>query len=164
MSPPPAPDTPATPAPARPRSIFKLLYVQVLIGIILGGLLGYLQPAWGVQLRPLGDAFIKLMRMLIAPIIFTTVVVGFAGMGDLKKIGRVGGKAVLYFEIVTTLALIIGLVVANVFKPGEGIHANVATLDTKAVASYAQAAEAPEHGRFPAQHHPEHLCRCVRPR
>lgn len=141
MSPPPAPDTPATPAPARPRSIFKLLYVQVLIGIILGGLLGYLQPAWGVQLRPLGDAFVNLVKMLIGPIIFTTVVVGLAGMGDLRKVGRVGLKAIIYFEVITTLALVIGLVVANVFTPGEGFHANPATLDTQGVARYAGAAK-----------------------
>jgi aerobic C4-dicarboxylate transport protein len=126
---------------ATPKASRNTLYLQVLVAIVIGILLGYFDPGLGEKMKPLGDAFIKLMRMLIAPIIFTTVVVGFAGMGDLKKIGRVGGKAVLYFEIVTTLALIIGLVVANVFKPGEGIHANVATLDTKAVASYAQAAE-----------------------
>ncbi len=126
---------------ATPKASRNTLYLQVLVAIVIGILLGYFDPGLGEKMKPFGDAFIKLMRMLIAPIIFTTVVVGFAGMGDLKKIGRVGGKAVLYFEIVTTLALIIGLVVANVFKPGEGIHANVATLDTKAVASYAQAAE-----------------------
>jgi aerobic C4-dicarboxylate transport protein len=89
----------------------------------------------------LGDGFIKLVKMLIAPIIFATVVVGLAGMGDLKKVGRVGGKALLYFEIVSTLALIIGLVVANVFVPGAGVHANAASLDAKAVASYTKAAQ-----------------------
>ncbi|MBL9203511.1 MAG: C4-dicarboxylate transporter DctA, partial [Opitutaceae bacterium] len=130
---------PASAAPV--KSLRNSLYLQVLIAIVIGVVLGYFDPVLGEKMKPLGDAFIKLMRMLIAPIIFTTVVVGFAGMGDLKKIGRVGGKAVLYFEIVTTLALIIGLVVANVFQPGVGIHANVASLDAKAVASYAQAAE-----------------------
>ena len=121
--------------------IFRHLYVQVLVGILLGGLLGWLSPEWGAALKPLGDVFIKLVRMLIAPIIFTTVVVGLAGMGDLKKIGRVGGKALLYFEVVTTFALIIGLVVANVFQPGAGFNADPATLDTKAVAQYTKAAQ-----------------------
>lgn len=116
------------------------LYIQVLLGIVLGGLLGYLKPAWGVELKPLGDAFVSAVKMLIGPIIFTTVVVGLAGMGDLKKIGRVGGKALIYFEIVTTLALIIGLVVANVFRPGDGFNADPATLDAKGVAKYTNAA------------------------
>src|SRR5215207_6389401 len=117
------------------------LYVQVLIGIVLGGVLGYFQPQWGVKLRPLGDAFVSLVKMLIAPIIFSTVVVGLAGMGDLKKIGRVGAKALIYFEVVTTLALIIGLVVANVFTPGAGFHADAATLDAKSLAKYTSAAQ-----------------------
>src|SRR5215207_8183859 len=117
------------------------LYVQVLIGIVLGGLLGYFQPQWGVKLRPLGDAFVSLVKMLIAPIIFSTVVVGLAGMGDLRKIGRVGAKALIYFEIVTTLALIIGLVVANVFTPGAGFHADPAKLDAGGLAKYTTAAK-----------------------
>jgi len=133
-----APVDPAAPeAPSRGR---VHLYVQVLVGIILGGLLGYLQPKWGVALRPLGDGFVNLVKMLIAPIIFTTVVVGLAGMGDLKKVGRVGLKALLYFEVVTTIALVIGLVVANVFAPGAGFHADPATLDAKGLARYTTAA------------------------
>src|SRR5688572_5514545 len=116
------------------------LYVQVLIGIVLGGLLGYMQPEWGVKLRPLGDAFVSLVKMLIAPIIFSTVVVGIAGMGDLKKIGRVGAKALIYFEAVTTLALVIGLVVANVFTPGAGFNADPNTIDAKGLAKYTSAA------------------------
>jgi len=130
-------------APAEPESPPRgrmHLYLQVLIGIILGGLLGYLQPSWGVALRPLGDGFVNLVKMLIAPIIFTTVVVGLAGMGDLKKVGRVGLKALLYFEVVTTIALLIGLVVANVFTPGSGFHADPATLDAKGLARYTTAA------------------------
>src|SRR5215204_4144943 len=115
------PDTAPAPAEDVPRKR-NMLYVQVLIGIVVGGLLGYFQPALGVKLRPLGDAFVSLVKMLIAPIIFATVVVGLAGMGDLKKIGRVGAKALIYFELVTTLALIIGLVVGNVFTPGAGFH------------------------------------------
>ena len=123
------------------RSPRVSLYVQVLIGIVLGGALGYLQPAWGVSMRPLGDAFVNLVKMLIGPIIFSTVVVGLAGMGDLKKVGRVGAKALIYFEIITTLALVIGLVVSNVFTPGAGFHADPASLDAKGIARYAGAAK-----------------------
>jgi len=136
MSSSPSPDV----APRKPRLI-ESLYVQVLIGIVVGGLLGYLQPEWGVKLRPLGDAFVSLVKMLIAPIIFTTVVVGLAGMGDLKKIGRVGAKALIYFEVVTTFALLIGLVVANVFTPGAGFHADPSTLDAKGLAKFTGAAQ-----------------------
>lgn len=93
------------------------LYLQVLLGIIVGILVGLVWPEFGAKLKWLGDAFVALVKMLIAPIIFTTVVAGLAGMGDLKRVGRVGGKALLYFEIVTTLALLIGLVVANFFNP-----------------------------------------------
>jgi len=119
------------------------LYVQVLVAIVLGVIVGHVWPGFGAQLKPLGDAFIKLVRMLIAPIIFTTVVVGLAGMGDLKKVGRVGAKALIYFELVTTLALLIGLVVANVFAPGAGFHATAESLGSRAkeVASYATAAQ-----------------------
>lgn len=124
-----------------PKPVRNTLYLQVLVAITIGIALGFFYPSLGEQMKPLGDGFIKLMRMLIAPIIFTTVVVGFAGMGDLKKIGRVGVKSVIYFEIVTTLALVVGLVVANVFQPGAGMHVDVTTLDTKAIAGYTNAAE-----------------------
>ncbi|HSO37000.1 MAG TPA: C4-dicarboxylate transporter DctA [Labilithrix sp.] len=113
------------PQPRRPT-----LYVQVLLGIGLGVLLGWLQPEWGTALKPLGDGFVKLIKMLIAPIVFTTVTVGIAGMKDLKKAGRVGGKAVLYFEVMTTVALVIGLTMAHLVRPGAGIHATVANMDT----------------------------------
>ncbi len=126
-------------APATPGKR-NTLYLQVLIAIVIGITVGYVWPDFGASLKPLGDGFIKLVKMLIAPIIFATVVVGLAGMGDLKKVGRVGGRALLYFEIVSTLALVIGLVVANVFQPGAGVHANAATLDAKSVAGYAKAA------------------------
>jgi len=116
------------------------LYVQVLLGIVLGGLVGFVWPSFGADLKPLGDAFVNLIKMLIGPIIFCTVVVGLAGMGDLKKVGRVGGLALLYFELITTFALVIGLVVANVFTPGAGFHATPASLDAKAVAGYTSAA------------------------
>ncbi len=121
--------------------IFRHLYVQVLVAIVLGVLLGSTEPEWGAAMKPLGDAFIKLIKLLIAPIIFTTVVTGIAGMGDLKKIGRVGLKALLYFEVVSTLALVIGLVVVNWIQPGVGINADVASLDTKAVAQYTTVAQ-----------------------
>jgi aerobic C4-dicarboxylate transport protein len=117
------------------------LYLQVLVGILLGGLLGYVRPEWGIALKPLGDAFVALVKMLIGPIIFTTVVVGLAGMGDLKKVGRVGAKAVIYFEVVSAFALVIGLVVGNVFTPGAGFHADPTTLDASRVARYAGAAK-----------------------
>ena len=129
---------PAIPANSGKRNT---LYLQVLAAIVVGVMVGYLWPDFGASLKPLGDGFIKLVKMLIAPIIFATVVVGLAGMGDLKKVGRVGGRALLYFEIVSTLALIIGLVVANVFMPGAGVHANAASLDAKAVAGYTKAAQ-----------------------
>ncbi len=117
------------------------LYVQVLLAIGAGILLGHYQPTLGADLKPLGDVFIKLIKMLIGPIIFTTVVSGIGGMGNLKQVGRVGAKALLYFEVVTTLALVIGLVVANVFQPGSGVHATAASLDAAAVAQYAKAAK-----------------------
>ncbi len=116
------------------------LYVQVLIGVIMGGLIGCLWPEFGAQLKPVGDAFVALVKMLIGPIIFTTVVVGMAGMGELKKAGRIGWKAFIYFEVVTTLALLIGLAVANTFTPGAGFHATPASLDAKSVAAYTDAA------------------------
>jgi aerobic C4-dicarboxylate transport protein len=136
MHPDPAPE-PANGAPSKRNT----LYLQVLIGIVIGGLLGYFQPALGVKLRPLGDAFVSLVKMLIAPIIFSTVVVGLAGMGDLKKIGRVGAKALIYFEVVTTLALVIGLVVGNVFQPGGGFHADPSTLYVGSLARFTSAAK-----------------------
>jgi len=119
----------------------KHLYVQVLVGIAVGAALGLGWPHFGESLKPLGDGFIALVKMLIAPIIFCTVVVGLAGMGDLKKAGRIGWKAFVYFEVITTLALIIGLVVANVCRPGEGLHATAASLNAQDVAGYASAAK-----------------------
>jgi aerobic C4-dicarboxylate transport protein len=114
----------------------KNLYVQVIIAIILGILIGKFYPSFGVQLKPLGDGFIKLVKMMIAPIIFCTIVSGIAGMQDTKKIGRVGLKAIIYFEVVTTLALIIGLVVINVLKPGVGMNIDPSSLDVKSVEAY----------------------------
>ncbi|QDR78873.1 dicarboxylate/amino acid:cation symporter [Sporomusa termitida] len=120
---------------------YKILYVQVLMAITAGVLLGHFYPAAGASMKPLGDGFIKLIKMIIAPIIFCTVVLGIAGMGDMKKVGRVGGKALLYFEAVSTLALIIGLTVVNLVKPGAGMNADISTLDTQAIANYAAKAQ-----------------------
>jgi len=116
------------------------LYFWVLLAIVVGGTLGYLNPPMGVALKPFGDGFISLVKMLISPIIFCTVVLGIAGAGDMKKVGRVGGKALLYFEVVSTIALAIGVVVANVIQPGAGFNADPATLDANAVADYAKRA------------------------
>ncbi len=122
------------------KPIYSVLYVQVLFAIVCGVLIGHFYPEQGAALKPLGDAFIKLIKMLIAPIIFCTVVTGIAGMQDMKKIGRVGGKALLYFEVVSSFALAIGLVVVNLMKPGVGMNANVSTLDASALTSYTGAA------------------------
>src|SRR6478752_4076068 len=98
----------------------KHLYFWVLVGIVAGGLFGIVNPSAAVQLKPVGDAFIALVRMLISPIVFCTVVLGIANAGDMKKVGRVGGKALLYFEVVSTVALFIGLIVVNLIRPGAG--------------------------------------------
>lgn len=124
------------------KPFYKVLYVQVLFAIACGVLLGYFEPKLGVDLKPLGDGFIKLVKMIIAPVIFCTVVHGIAGMQDMKKVGRVGGKALLYFELVSTLALVIGLLVANIAKPGAGFNADLSTLDTKAIDGYTAKAHA----------------------
>ena len=107
---------------ARHHKWYQHLYTQVLCAIVLGVLLGHFYPALGAQMKPLGDLFIKLIKMLIAPIIFCTVVHGIASMEDMKKVGRVGLKALLYFELMTTLALIVGLVVVNLWRPGTGMN------------------------------------------
>lgn len=115
---------------------FKSLYIQVLSAILAGVMLGHFYPDFAVQLKPLGDGFIKLIKMMIAPVIFCTIVTGIAGMQDTKKVGRVGLKALIYFEIVTTLALIIGLIVINILKPGAGMNIDAATLDATSVKTY----------------------------
>lgn len=121
------------------KPITSHLYFWVLLAIFAGVLIGHYNPAFAVKLKPLGDGFIALVKMMIGPIIFCTVVLGIAGAGDMKKVGRVGGKALLYFEIVSTLALIIGLLIMNLIKPGAGFNADPQTLDAKAVADYARA-------------------------
>lgn len=123
------------------KKLYKNLYFQVIVGILIGILLGIFNPDLAVQMKPLGDGFIKLIKMLIAPIIFATVVVGIANMGDLKKVGRVGLKAIIYFEVLTTIALVIGMIVVKIYQPGAGLNADPNTLDTKAIESYTTAAE-----------------------
>ena len=116
--------------------VFRSLYVQVLIGIACGVILGVVAPEYGAAMRPLGDGFIKLIKMLIAPIIFTTVTIGIAQMGHMKDVGRIGVRALVYFEVVSTAALLIGLAVVNILQPGAGLHIDPATLDVKSVAAY----------------------------
>ncbi len=116
--------------------IYKVLYFQVICAIIFGVLLGYFCPDIGAQMKPFGDGFIRLIKMIIAPVIFCTVVTGIAGMEDMKKVGKTGGLALLYFEVVSTIALIIGLIVVNVCQPGVGMHVDPSTLDSGAVAAY----------------------------
>jgi len=123
------------------RHALKSLYVQVLIGIAAGVLLGFVAPETGAAMRPLGDGFIKLVKMLIAPIVFSTVVVGIAHMGAMKEVGRIGIRALLYFEAVSTLALVIGMVVVNVLQPGSGLTLDPASLDMKTIASYTTASK-----------------------
>ena len=127
---------------SRKKPWYAVLWIQVTIAMVLAVVVGVVSPARAIEMKPLGDAFIRLISMIITLIIFCTVVTGIAGMQDMKKVGRVGGKALLYFEVVSTLALIVGLVVANVVKPGAGFNVDPATLDGKAVASYATAAKA----------------------
>jgi aerobic C4-dicarboxylate transport protein len=140
-----------TPAQARPANtgaassklpFYRELWVQVLVAIALAIVLGYVDPARAIAMKPLGDAFIRVITMIITLIIFCTVVTGIAGMENLRKVGRVGGMALIYFEVVSTIALLIGLLVGNVIRPGSGFNVNVATLDVKAVADYAGQAKA----------------------
>jgi aerobic C4-dicarboxylate transport protein len=124
-------------APAhKPKRLYKSLYFQVICAIIIGVLLGYFYPELGASMKPLGDAFIKLIKMIIAPVIFLTVVHGIASMKDMKKVGRVGIKALIYFEVVTTLALVVGLLVVNLWQPGAGMNVDPSSLDTKAISAY----------------------------
>ena len=122
------------------RKYFSQLYIQVLIGIVAGIVLGHYLPDIGSQLKPLGDLFIKLIKMLLAPIIFASVVVGIARMNNIKEAGRVGAKAVIYFEIVSTIALVIGLVVVNIFKPGKGMNIDPTQIDISSIKTYTTAA------------------------
>jgi aerobic C4-dicarboxylate transport protein len=118
------------------KPLYKSLYAQVIVAILVGVALGHFDPGLGEAMKPLGDGFIKLIKMIIAPIIFCTVVVGIAGMEDMKKVGKTGGLALLYFEVVSTIALIVGLLLVNIVQPGHGMNVDAASLDTKAISAY----------------------------
>lgn len=126
--------------------LLRRLYIQVLIGILLGVALGHFYPTVGADMKPLGDGFIKLIKMLLAPLIFATIVVGIARMGDLKEVGKVGAKALLYFEVLSTMALVVGLLVVNLIKPGAGMNIDPATLDGKSISAYTSVAETQHAG------------------
>ncbi len=130
------------------RVVLASLYAQVLIGIVLGVCVGIANPAFAEQLKPLGDLFIRMIKMVIGLVIFCTIVPGIAGMGDVKKVGRIGGKALLYFEIVSTIALLLGWGMAHLIRPGAGFNADPATLDAASVASYAGSTHMPGIGAF----------------
>src|ERR1700716_255102 len=138
----PAANEPETSSPARKKPFYTTLSFQVLAGVAIAIILGYAKPETAIAMKPLGDAFIRLITMIITLVIFCTLVTGIAGMEDMKKVGRVGGKALLYFEVVSTIALLMGLVVGNVVRPGSGFNIDPATLDAKAVAEYAGQAKA----------------------
>src|SRR6267154_758387 len=121
---------------SRRKPLLGPLWLQVMIGILLGVIIGAAFPHFAITLKPLGDGFVKLIRMTLAPIIFATVVVGIARMGDLREVGRVGAKALIYFEVVSSIALLLGLVAANVLQPGKGMNIDAATLDSSAISSY----------------------------
>lgn len=123
------------------KKIFTSLYFQVVVGITVGILLGAFSPEFAIKLKPLGDGFIKLIKMLIAPLIFSSIVIGIAGMQDVKKVGKIGVTSIIYFEIMTTIALILGLIFVNWIQPGTGMHKDPATLDGAAVAQYVEQAE-----------------------
>lgn len=127
----------ASPTP-KTQPWYKVLYIQVLVAVAVGIAVGYFRPKLGLELKPLGDGFINLVKMIIAPIVFCTVVHGIASMGDLKRLGRLGVKALIYFEVVSTFALVIGLVVVNLWKPGAGMHINPALLDQSSVSGYVE--------------------------
>ena len=118
------------------KPLYRSLYFQVITAIVIGVLLGHFFPATGEAMKPLGDGFIKLIKMIIAPIIFCTVVVGIAGMEDMKKVGKTGGLALLYFEIVSSIALLVGLVVINIVQPGAGMNIDATSLDTKGISAF----------------------------
>src|SRR5580704_13854384 len=127
----------AAPLPSKPVPLYKSLFVQVLVALVLGVVLGMTTPGFAIELKILSDGFLKLISMIVAPIVFCVVVHGIAGAGDLKKVGRVGLKALIYFEVMTTVALTLGLVLAFVFAPGHGMNIDPTTLDGKALSNYA---------------------------
>lgn len=134
--------------PAKPKPWYRALYFQVLVAIVIGVTLGYFKPDIGEKMKPLGDGFINLIKMIIAPVIFITITVGIASMNDLKKVGRITGKAFIYFLTFSTLALIIGMVVSNVLQPGNGLNIDPSTLDQKDVSEYVTAAHGNTFSNF----------------
>ena len=134
-------DANSPPPPPRKPRFYEVLYVQVIFAIIVGILLGYFFPEFGESLKPLGDAFIKLVKMIIAPVIFLTVVTGIAGMNDMKSVGRVAGKAMLYFLTFSTLALVVGMIIANIIQPGAGLNIDPSTLQSAKVSEYVSKAQ-----------------------
>ena len=134
-------DANSPPSPPRKPRFYEVLYVQVIFAIIVGILLGHFFPEFGESLKPLGDAFIKLVKMIIAPVIFITVVTGIAGMNDMKSVGRVAGKAMLYFLTFSTLALVVGMVIANIIQPGAGLNIDPSTLQSTKVSEYVSKAQ-----------------------
>lgn len=134
-------DANSPPSPPRKPRFYEVLYVQVIFAIIVGILLGHFFPEFGESLKPLGDAFIKLVKMIIAPVIFLTVVTGIAGMNDMKSVGRVAGKAMLYFLTFSTLALIVGMIIANIIQPGAGLNIDPTTLQSAKVSEYVSKAQ-----------------------
>ena len=130
------------------KPFYQGLFFQIMVSIIGGILVGYLWPTIGVTLKPVGDGFIKLIKMIISPLVFGVVVVGIAKVGDIKSVGRIGGKTLLYFEVVTTFALIIGMVVANLFNPGAGMHIDPGTLTTEAVNKVTKSSTLPSGAQF----------------
>src|SRR5579864_1116650 len=122
-------------ANSRKKPFYATLWGQVLIGVLLGILLGVVRPQTAIAMKPLGDAFIRVISMIITLVIFCTIVTGIAGMGDLKKVGRIGGKALLYFEVVSTIALLLGLIVGNLVQTGAGFNADPAKLNAAAVSN-----------------------------
>ncbi|SEL92030.1 aerobic C4-dicarboxylate transport protein [Roseateles sp. YR242] len=127
---------PVAAPPANRKPFYRALYFQVIVAVVAGVLVGHFWPSVAVQLKPLGDGFIHLIKMVIGPVIFCTVVAGIAGLGDIRKVGRVGGKALLYFEVVSTVALVIGLLAGHLFKPGAGFDLDPSKLDSKALAGF----------------------------
>ena len=132
---------PTARATAGKRPFYRKLYVQVLIAVALGAIIGYADPSLSLSLKPYGDAFVRAIRVVVAPIIFTTIAVGIAKMGDIRHVAKVGVKALIYFEVASTLALVIGMTVGNFWKVGVGLNADPAAFDPKAVETYAKLAK-----------------------
>ena len=149
---------------AEPKPFYRQLYFQVLTAIVLGITVGHFWPEIGASLKPLGDAFVKLVKMIIAPVIFLTVTTGIAGMSDLKKVGRVAGKAFAYFLTFSTLALIVGLIVGNFVQPGAGLNIDPATLDARGGGRLRRQGARHHDRRLPHGHHPARRSSAPSPR